>query len=705
MTFATPAWLWALVALLPLAIWRVWAALEGRDAVARLVSAKLRPQLLAGGSAWRARFGIARFALGCTAYAALVFALARPQWGEVTRQVSGEGRSVMFAIDTSRSMLADDLKPDRLTRAKFAALDLIDALPADQIGLIAFSGTADVQVPLTTDRAALEEGIDQLDTYAVARGGTNLAAAIELAARSAKGAGTKGRALVLFTDGEAMEGESLDAAATAAKEGLVVVAIGVGSREGASIRDPESRKAGGDFIRNDRGEVVRSRLDMAGLEKIAKATDGLSLHLNSDAMNAELVNQALSELDKAEFEGGEETVAVERFAWPLGAALLLLALAGLTRLLARGAARSSPAAAITALLLLSLSHPGSAGAGAIVDAERLFDEGEFAEAAELYRRVLTAAAPRGEKRAHLQLALGSAEYESGAFGRALDAFADALLSTAPTTQADAHYNLGNTLFRSGEAQLPQPPETPGPTADTEDPAPELSPSAGESILRDWLDAAAHYEAALQLEPENQDAAHNLEVVRKRIEQLQPPDEEQQPEEQQQNPDQGQQDEDEEQDQQEGGEEEERPQEQEPPEGQEQAEPQESDPQQGEDAEGDDSQDSREGEQNEAPTDGGSEGEEGSEQADQQQPQPGEQGEERPGDEGEPSETAPESPGGDPAHTVNEPGDADLPEDQVVDPRTGYSKEQALRQLDAYADEHAELKPLRRRVRGRSYKDW
>ena len=175
----------------------------------------------------------------------------------------------MLAIDASRSMLAQDLTPNRLDRAKLAAYDLIAALPEDLIGLMAFSGSASVMVPITPDREALRESIDQLDTYAVARGGTNLAEAIKEANKTLKESEAESHALVLFTDGENLEGNAIEEASKASKDGTLIIAIGVGSEQGTVIPERTVRGRKQTFIRNEKGELVRSKLDAKALEAIA----------------------------------------------------------------------------------------------------------------------------------------------------------------------------------------------------------------------------------------------------------------------------------------------------------------------------------------------------------------------------------------------------------------------------------------------------
>ena len=179
------------------------------------------------------------------ALAFFIIALAKPQMGYTEHEVSGKGRNVMIAMDVSRSMLATDIAPNRLQRAKLAVQDLITALPQDRIGLIAFSGRAFVQAPLTIDHTAILESIEQLDTETIPRGGTNIAMAIELAMETFNKTESANHALVLFSDGDELEGTALEAAQKAKQEDIIVVAIGVGTTSGSIIPDPSPRSSGG----------------------------------------------------------------------------------------------------------------------------------------------------------------------------------------------------------------------------------------------------------------------------------------------------------------------------------------------------------------------------------------------------------------------------------------------------------------------------
>ena len=197
MTFADPVWFWGLTLLLPLILFQFCPIGPNHDRTSAFVAEKLRNQLVHGTSCKRRAV---RSVVLYLSYALIITALARPQWGSEEEPSYSKGRTVMLAIDASRSMLAQDLTPNRLDRAKLAAYDLIEALPEDLIGLMAFSGSASVMVPITPDREALRESIDQLDTYAVARGGTNLAEAINQANSTLKESEAESHALILFTD-------------------------------------------------------------------------------------------------------------------------------------------------------------------------------------------------------------------------------------------------------------------------------------------------------------------------------------------------------------------------------------------------------------------------------------------------------------------------------------------------------------------------
>jgi len=319
LTFATPSVLAALVLVPALAVLLVWAQMRSDKLVSRIVAPRLREQL-AGGASRPLR--ILRACLLLLAFTAAIFALARPQKGFIEHEVRQDGRDIIIAMDVSKSMLATDLAPTRLARAKLFARDLIELVPGDRVGLIAFAGSAFLQTPLTQDRTALFMAIDELDTDIIPKGGTNIAEAISLAQEAfGKGEGHT-RALVILTDGEELDGEVLAAARKA--EGIRIFTVGVGTPEGSliPIRDVHGRQ---DFVRDQAGKPVTTKLDTVKLEEIARLTGGFYTPLGADTAN-EIYRRGILEVERIERESLASRTPVERYQWPLGAAIAFLIL-------------------------------------------------------------------------------------------------------------------------------------------------------------------------------------------------------------------------------------------------------------------------------------------------------------------------------------------------------------------------------------------
>src|SRR5580700_719055 len=214
--FAAPRVLWLLPVFLPaLAVFFWWSWRKREELTARFIQARLLPGLLSGISPARQKF---RFACLIVAVGCLVLALARPRWGFVWEEVRHRGLDIVIAIDTSKSMLATDIPPNRLARAKLAALDLMQQAKTDRLGLVAFAGNAFLQCPLTIDDAAFQQSVTALDVNTIPEGGTALADAIDTALAAFK-EGDHYKALVLFTDGEDQDSGALEAAKRAAQDG------------------------------------------------------------------------------------------------------------------------------------------------------------------------------------------------------------------------------------------------------------------------------------------------------------------------------------------------------------------------------------------------------------------------------------------------------------------------------------------------------
>ncbi|MFH1504135.1 MAG: VWA domain-containing protein [Candidatus Omnitrophota bacterium] len=252
------------------------------------------------------------------------FAFMRPQWGFQWEQVRRRGLDIIIAIDTSKSMLAEDVRPNRLQRSKLAVKDLIKKLRGDRIGLIAFSGTAFLQCPLTVDYNGFMLSLDELDTDSIPKGGTSISSAIKEAIKSYEGGLKKYKVLVLITDGEDHDGDVLESAEEAKKQGIKIFCIGIGTKEGELIpvRDEQGRMS---FLKDKQENFIKSRLDEASLKKIALATQGGYVKATAFEFGLDTVyEQRLSKMEKKEFEGKMRKRYEERFQVFLLIAFLIL---------------------------------------------------------------------------------------------------------------------------------------------------------------------------------------------------------------------------------------------------------------------------------------------------------------------------------------------------------------------------------------------
>ena len=280
----------------------------------QFIEARLLSRLTVGISPTRQkiRFGCLVFAV-----ALLVIALARPQHGFDLQEVEQRGLDIVVAVDTSKSMLATDIAPNRLARAKLAALELMQKAGTDRMGLVAFAGDAFLECPLTIDNTAFQQCVQALDVNTIPQGGTAIAAAINTALTAFK-EGNHYKVLVLFTDGEDNDTGALEAAQDAAKAGLKIFTIGIGTAAGDLLRVTDAN-GNSDYVRDEQGNVVKSHLNEALLQQIAGATGGFYLPLRGANTMDTLYERGLAPLPKS--EGKERLVRRyhEQFHWPLAA--------------------------------------------------------------------------------------------------------------------------------------------------------------------------------------------------------------------------------------------------------------------------------------------------------------------------------------------------------------------------------------------------
>ncbi len=321
MDFAQRGYLYFLT-LVPLAaLFLAWAAWRRRSVVARLGNPFLIATLSASVSHRRRRW---KTALWFVALMALIIALARPRWGTMVTVNVQEGVEVMVTLDVSESMLAEDIKPNRLMRAKLTVEELMDRLGGNEVGLVLFSGAAFVQFPLTADLHTARAFLDAAGPASISRPGTALEEAIRVALGGFPQERATSRVILLLTDGEGHEGSPPAVAEEAAQQNVVVHAIGFGSPQGEPIpiRDASGALVG--YKRNTQGETVLSRLDEITLQQITGATGGLYFRATAGGEEIDAIVDAIAGLETGEQEGQFETQGVERFTWFVGLALLAL---------------------------------------------------------------------------------------------------------------------------------------------------------------------------------------------------------------------------------------------------------------------------------------------------------------------------------------------------------------------------------------------
>ncbi|MEW5993994.1 MAG: VWA domain-containing protein [Candidatus Zixiibacteriota bacterium] len=254
----------------------------------------------------------------------VTIALARLQFGTHLEMLRREGIDIVVALDVSNSMLAQDMKPNRLEKAKQELRGIIDRLKGDRIGLVAFAGEAFIQCPLTLDYAAARFLLEAMDQTSVTTQGTALAAALEMSAKAFEQKEKKHKVLLLLTDGEDLEGGPIEAAEEARKHGIKIYPVGIGNPEGDPI--PILDRAGNQvgFKKDENGEVIVTKLDVVTLQKIALATGGKFYRATAGEMELDKIFDEIASMERKELEGTLVTRYDDRFQWPLLIALVLL---------------------------------------------------------------------------------------------------------------------------------------------------------------------------------------------------------------------------------------------------------------------------------------------------------------------------------------------------------------------------------------------
>lgn len=326
MHFAQPEYLFWLWALVPLAGFLWWAARRTEILLTRFLSRPLVPEIGEHRDEKKARWK--NYAL-TGVFLFSVAALARPQWGFQIQEIKRQGVDIILVVDTSRSMLTEDVKPNRLERTKLAIRDFLKKLKGDRVGLVAFAGDAFLVCPLTVDYEGFLLSLEDLSVETIPRGGTNIAAAVKEALREYDSTAARHKAVVILTDGENLEDDPMPMVQKAKEKGVRIFCVGIGTREGELVR-AQNHLGVYEFLKDDKGNFVKSRLNEKLLQEIASTTGGVYARASGAEFGLELIyDRELSRLEKRDIESKTEKRYFERFQVPLAVAMIFLVMESL----------------------------------------------------------------------------------------------------------------------------------------------------------------------------------------------------------------------------------------------------------------------------------------------------------------------------------------------------------------------------------------
>jgi Ca-activated chloride channel family protein len=393
-------------------------------------------------------------------------------------------------------MLTTDIAPNRLERAKLAALELMQDAKSDRLGLVAFAGEGFLECPLTTDNTAFQQNVQALTVNSIPEGGTAIASAIDTALDTFKEKDHY-KALVLMTDGEDNVDEAavIASAKNAAKAGLKIFTIGIGTAAGNLIRVTDA-SGNSDYVRDPDGNVVKSHLNEPLLQQIAAITGGFYLPLRGANTMDTLYERGLAPLPKSESKEKLIRRYHEQYQWPLAVAILIL-LAEMFLPERKKSKVQSPKSkvetAVVAILIALLFLPFASHASP-TSAMSDYKSGNFTNALAEFSRL----AEIQTNDLRLVFDAGAAAYRATNYDAALDDFQEATLSSDLKLQQQAYYNLGDTLYRQGELKF------------------EPDTDSLDAMEQTWQQAVKSYECAAELNTNDEDAAYNLDFVKRQI---------------------------------------------------------------------------------------------------------------------------------------------------------------------------------------------
>ena len=435
--FEDPIYLYALVLIPVLALIRWWMVIRQHKQLRRFGDMELVRQLMPDVSRYRP---LVKFCLLLTALALLIVLLARPQMGTRISHEKRTGIETIIALDISNSMLAEDVAPSRLDRAKMMVENLVDNFTNDKIGLIVFAGEAFVQLPITSDFVSAKMFLSSIEPSMIETQGTDIAAAVTMATHSFTQEEGVGKAIIVITDGEDHEGGAMEAAQEAKDNGMRVYMLGVGSTKGAPIPIAGSN----DYMKDNTGETVMSALNEDMCKQIAQAGGGAYIHVENNSNAQEQLNHELDKLAKKEISSTVYSDYDEQFQ-AVGIIVLLLLIAEICileiknqRLSKLHLFRRKKIATMLLLLMVVGAHAQS-DRDYVRQGNKQFRAGKYAEAEVDYRK----AVEKNGKNAQAVYNLGNALLAQRKDSAAIEQFqAAAKLETNSRRRSYAYHNIG-----------------------------------------------------------------------------------------------------------------------------------------------------------------------------------------------------------------------------------------------------------------------
>lgn len=435
--FEDPIYLYALVVIPVLAFIRWWMVIRQRKQLRRFGDMELVRQLMPDVSRFRP---LVKFCLLLTALALMIVMLARPQMGTKISHEKRTGIETIIALDISNSMLAEDVAPSRLDRAKMMVENLVDHFTNDKIGLIVFAGEAFVQLPITSDFVSAKMFLNSIEPSLIETQGTDIAAAVTMATHSFTQEEGVGKAIIVITDGEDHEGGAMEAAQEAKDKGMRVYMLGIGSTKGAPIPVAGSH----DYMKDNTGATVMSALNEDMCKQVAEAGGGAYIHVENNSNAQEQLNHELDKLAKKEISSTVYSDFDEQFQ-AVGILVLLLLIAEICILeiknprLRKIHLFSRKKVAIILLLLMAVGAQAQSDRDYIRQGNKQFRAGKFAEAEVDYRKAIEKNAKNPQAAYNLGNALLAQKKDSAAIVQYQQA---AKLETNQKRRSYAYHNIG-----------------------------------------------------------------------------------------------------------------------------------------------------------------------------------------------------------------------------------------------------------------------